>query len=252
MIQLVSDPLPSFALNAIYFIVVISCPPNFEAIAMQKATTNTVVRKEIRSTIKNVLNLTENIVVDKEAFTKLSAKLDIENSTEYFVQFQNAINEISETSYEACYGSKDKLALAEEIPILIDNFKKIVDSESSETRYIFGRLLCLRQKFQTNSTLVTKRELTYPEVLEMWFNELEVKQFHKLFNFTSDYLSLAFVVDNTGSMSQEIEAVKNLIKAIIKAERTSPFFYILGTFNDPGNNIQQCFIFYFIIYPFVL
>ena len=237
-----------FFIAFIYSIVVISCPPNFETIAMQKATTNTVVRKEIRSTIKNILNLTENVVVDEEAFTKLSSRLDIENSTEYFVQFQNAVNEISETSYEACYGSKDKLALAEEIPILIDNFDKIVDSESSETRYIFGRLLCLHQKFQTNTTLVTKREINYDELLEMWFNELKVKQFHKLFNFTSDYLSLAFVVDNTGSMSQEIAAVKSLIKTIIKAERTSPFFYILGTFNDPGNNIQHCFILFIHLY----
>ena len=35
-------------------------------------------------------------------------------------------------------------------------------------------------------------------------------------------------------MGDEIDAVKELIKAIVKAERDSPIFYILGTFNDPG------------------
>ena len=226
-------------MNFNYFIAVISCPPNFKVVAVQKATTNTVVRKEIRSTIKDVLNLTENVVIDKEAFTKLTTKIEVENSTEYFVQFQNAINEISIASYEACYGSKNTLVLAEETPVLINNFEK---ADSSETRHIFGRLLCLKYKFLTNSTfkLVAKRQTdTDITKIEMWFNDLEVDQFYKLFNFTTDFPTLAFVVDNTGSMSEEIDAVKDLITAIIKAERSSPFLYILGTFNDPGNDISS-------------
>ena len=46
--------------------------------------------------------------------------------------------------------------------------------------------------------------------------------------------TLAFVVDDTGSMGGEISAVKDLIKAIIKAEKSSVYYYILGTINDPG------------------
>ena len=210
---------------------------------MQKATTNTVVRKEIRSTIKNVLNLTENVAVDKEAFTKLTANIEVENTTEYFVQFQNAVNEISEASYEACYGPKNKFALAEETPVLINNFEKAVHNDSSKTRQIFGRLLCLKQRFQTNNTLVTKREIPYGKILQMWYNALPVKQFHKLFNFTTEYPTLAFVVDNTGSMIDEIKAVKDLIKAFIKAERNNTLKYILGTFNDPGNDIKKCLLY---------
>ena len=203
---------------------------------MQKATTNTVVRREIRSTIKDILNLTENVAMDKEAFTKLTAKIEVENSTEYFVQFQNAVNEISIASYEACYGPKNKSALAEETPVLINNFET---ADSSEARHIFGRLLCLKHKFLTNNTskLVTKRQ-TDTNLVEMWFDDLKPDQFYKLFNFTTELPTLAFVVDNTGSMTDEIKAVKDLVTTIIKAERSSPFFYILGTFNDPGNNIK--------------
>ena len=225
-------------MNFNYVIAVISCPPNFEVIAMQKETTNTVVRKEIRSTIKDVLNLTENVAMDKVAFTELTANIEVENTTEHFVQFQNAINEISIASYEACYGPKNKFALAEETPVLINNFEK---ADSSETRHIFGRLLCLKHKFLTNNTfkLVAKRHSdNHANAIEMWFDDLDPPQFYKLFNFTTDFPTLAFVVDNTGSMLDEIEAVKDLITAIIKAERSSPFLYILGTFNDPGNNIK--------------
>jgi len=45
-------------------------------------------------------------------------------------------------------------------------------------------------------------------------------------------------VDDTGSMKDEINAVKELIKAFIIAEKYLPFYYILGTFNDPGNEIN--------------
>ena len=72
----------------------------------------------------------------------------------------------------------------------------------------------------------------------MWFNELSVPYFSILFNFheleITELSALAFVVDDTGSMGDEINAVKDLITAIVKAERDNPVFYILGTFNDPG------------------
>ena len=210
---------------------------------MQKSNSNKVVRKEVRSTIKNALDLTENVTTDQEAFTKITETLKITNNTENFVQFQNAVNEISDASYEACYGSEGNLVLLEETPVLIDKFEKVVhDKKSTEARRIFGRLLCLKQKFQTNNTLVVKRQITDSTdptliALNEWFEELNVPDFPILFFDEvgdDDIPTLAFVVDDTGSMRDEIDAVQKLIKAIIKAEKTSPFFYILGTFNDPG------------------
>ena len=212
---------------------------------MQKATTNTVVRKEIRSTIKDVLNLTENVAIDKEAFTKLTAKIEVENSTEYFVQFQNAVNEISVASYEACYGPKNTLALAEEIPVLISNFEKTVHNDPSEIRHIFGKVLCLKHKFLAKNAFksIVKRQedtnITIEMEIKEFFDKLKLDQFYRLFNFSAELPTLAFVVDTTGSMIEEINAVKDLIKAIIGTERRSPQWYILNTFNDPGNGIKQ-------------
>ena len=193
----------------------------------------------MRSTIKNVLDIAENVTTDEDAFTKITATLKVKNTTENLVQFQNAINEISEATYEACHGSNSSLVLPEDTPVLIKQFKNAVnDSKSTEARRIFGRLLCLRQKFQAINTSIVKRQADDIEaVLNDWFEELSVEDFPILFfdEVDEDAIpTLAFVVDDTGSMGGEISAVKDLIKAIIKAEKYSPYFYILGTFNDPG------------------
>ena len=228
---------------------VISCPATFEVIAMQKSNSNKVVRKEVRSTIKNVLNIAENVTTDEDAFTKIASTLKVENTTENLVQFQNAINEISEASYEACHGSNSSLVLPEDTPVLIKQFEKAVnDSKSTEARHIFGRLLCLREKFQTNNTLAVKRQTDddYEVALNSWFEGLSPStDFPVLFfdEVDEDAIpTLAFVVDDTGSMGNEIEAVKTLIKAIIAAEKFSPYYYILGTFNDPGNGSYVSYI----------
>ena len=234
---------------------------------MQKSISNHIVRKEVRSAIKNALNVVENVTTDEDAFTTIATSVKIENTTENFVQFQNAINEISEASYEACYGSNSSLVVPAETPVLINKFKEAVtDSKSNDARHIFGRLLCLRQKFQTDHTLVVKRQADddddsgdggideYEIMLDMWFEDLSVEDIPILFfdDVEEDAIpTLAFVVDDTGSMSGEINAVKYLIKAIIKAEKTSPFYYILGTFNDPGNRIYNYYVHYLVIFSYV-
>ena len=225
-----------------YFIVVISCPANFEAIAMQKSNSNNIVRKEVRSTIKNALDIAENVTTDEDGFTRITATIKVENTTENLVQFQNAINEISEATYEACHGSNSSLVLPKDTPVLINQFEKAVnDRKSTEARRVFGRLLCLRQKFQAINTSVVKRQTNdddeFETILGEWFEDLSVEDFPILFfdEVDEDTIpTLAFVVDDTGSMGDEINAVKNLIKAIIKAEKSSAYYYILGTFNDSG------------------
>lgn len=49
---------------------------------------------------------------------------------------------------------------------------------------------------------------------------------------------MVFVVDDTGSMSAEIEATRQQINKIVNhaiIEGRSPAYYVLSTFNDPGN-----------------
>lgn len=46
-------------------------------------------------------------------------------------------------------------------------------------------------------------------------------------------VSLMFVIDDTGSMGQEIQATKNIAIDIINYQRQAPVEYILSPFNDP-------------------
>ena len=223
---------------------------------MQKSISNHIVRKEVRSAIKNALNVVENITTDEDAFTTIATLVKIENTTENFVQFQNAINKISEASYEACYGLNHSLVVPAETPVLINKFREaMTESKSNEARHIFGRLLCLRQKFQ-------KQEVDdddggsgeYEMMLDMWFEDLSVEDILILFFDDVEEVAiptLAFVVDDSGSMKKEIKAVKYLIKAIIEAEKISSFYYILVTFNDPGNRIYNYYVHYLVIFSYV-
>ena len=52
-------------------------------------------------------------------------------------------------------------------------------------------------------------------------------------------VSLMFVVDDTGSMSEEIEVVKKIALAVINYPREEPVEYILSPFNDPMSGIDN-------------
>ena len=47
-------------------------------------------------------------------------------------------------------------------------------------------------------------------------------------------VTLIFVIDTTGSMSDEIAAAKEIVKAIAAHPRDSPVDFILSPFNDPS------------------
>ena len=69
------------------------------------------------------------------------------------------INKISEVTYEVFHGSNTSLVLPKDTLVLIKQFEKAVnDSKSTEARCIFGRLLCLRPKFQDTNTLIVKQQ----------------------------------------------------------------------------------------------
>ena len=46
--------------------------------------------------------------------------------------------------------------------------------------------------------------------------------------------SLCFVIDQSGSMSNDIAAAKEQAKKIVQTTTTQPFNYVLVQFNDPG------------------
>ena len=76
-------------------------------------------------------------------------------------------------------------------------------------------------------------------MLEAFFNSLDGERLATIFVYLTFDLNdpvptLAFVVDDTGSMGTEISSVQSLICSFIATERSEPLAYILTTFNDPG------------------
>ena len=49
-------------------------------------------------------------------------------------------------------------------------------------------------------------------------------------------VTLMFAIDDTGSMSGEIQAAKDIAITIVNQKRDEKVDYILSPFNDPGNN----------------
>ena len=78
-----------------------------------------------------------------------------------------------------------------------------------------------------------KKPNTYKNVLKQLRKVLDEDELDTLLGVTGD-VSLIFVMDTTGSMSDEIEAAKNISKAIAAYPRESSVNYILSPFSDPS------------------
>ena len=93
------------------------------------------------------------------------------------------------------------------------------------------------------------------EELEAFFDSLDGDRVVIIFGiplFSAAPPTLAFVVDDTGSMSAEISSVQRLIHSFIKTERSEPLAYILTIFNDPWyiltfsvSSIVRCYTIFF-------
>lgn len=78
---------------------------------------------------------------------------------------------------------------------------------------------------------------------------LKSSVFEEVFALTKWFpKSLSYVIDVSGSMSDDIASVKEASKRIILNSLNGPADYVLATFNDPGNVkffyfFKFCFIF---------
>ena len=64
--------------------------------------------------------------------------------------------------------------------------------------------------------------------------DIGVSNFSNLLSMQGQ-VTLMFAIDDTGSMSEDIDAAKKIATHIIHKKRTESVDYILSPFNDPGN-----------------
>ena len=174
----------------------------------------------------------------------------VESDTGY-TQFKEAVTEITEARQEACDGPPDERPTREDVPGLAQRFARLPLSEANELRKIFGKMLCittsaesLARKKRDDHCTCPDRGFDDPSLTECQFfdcldDDIEERYGERLeavFNFdVEDFQCLGFVVDTTGSMGQEIAAVRDLILSFISSEQDEPACYVITPFNDYGS-----------------
>ena len=183
-------------------------------------------------------NSSSSEVTDEAVYRSVLNATKIPPSPKTSASFYEAVSEVSKAFYKACYGSSSGTISLDDFPDLAAKYKKaFAGKDTRKLREIFGYLTCLKVKSSAIRDSRHKRT-TYSTINE-FFDCLDGSDLGIIFlNTGSADFSVAFVIDDTGSMGGEIEAVKCLVRSFLKSERGGPAKYILGTFNDPGEGMM--------------
>ena len=217
---------------------------SFARVAVAYQESATIVADEVLNRTLAVLGdpSTPKESKTKAAYEKTLKVLGHQDTPENEASFHEAITVITTGFYDACYGPGN--VSLRDFPHLKQMFETAFrDEASSELQSVFGAIMCLKSK----STSASRRKRQQPSSpcgqsndINFFYNciSADAVLLSRIFVFNvGGEFSLAFVIDDSGSMGDEIERVKCLVKGFVKAERNSPTRYILGTFNYPSKSV---------------
>ena len=228
------------------------CPS--EDMVEERMEATEIVRESIAIIFSSILNTSSinsteenSSLTNIEVYERVTTSLNATVSPSGFVRFEEAVSEIAAATYSACSGPEESRVQPDDIPRLAETFFNFTNAGNiSQAREVYGKLLCLQRMLSEESHARKRRQggsefKTDIDLIKEFFDMLEghPEIFSSLFGLTDNQFfglptTLAFVVDDTGSMSGEIRAVQQLIFSFLSVERTNPIAYILTTFNDPG------------------
>jgi hypothetical protein len=169
-------------------------------------------------------------------------------------QFLEATNEISVAKEEACRNASGITSMPLQlIQEFIDSYKK-KDQSSHLVRSAYGKLLCLNSTINSDESSRKRRASNDgvcecpPDGLDSNFTFCDFCDFYACFTgnvikdiffgsrFDVDFQCLAFVIDTTSSMIEEINTAKDIILNFVQSEQDigDDGCYILVEFNDVG------------------
>ena len=173
-------------------------------------------------------------------------------------QFLEATNEISLAKEEACRNvSKITSMSLQLIQEFIDAYK-MKDQSSHPIRSAYGKLLCLNSTINSGESRRKRRDSggdeckCPPDGLDSDFTFCDFCDFYACLKggviediffgsqFLVEYQCLAFVIDTTGSMTEEISIAKDVILNFVQSEQDIGLdgCYMLVEFNDVGPDDQ--------------
>ena len=204
------------------------------------------VQASLRRVFSNVLKNTtiaDDSLSTLEVYEYTAAGVGTFATYSGFVRFQEAMHEVTTAKFDADSRINETNITTHYINKL---FNVLNGSESfSSAREAYGELICI-DNFLSCTRSSTDRDkskdkenCTLKDSINDFFCTLNGIRMAAIFGMLDhDPGSLAFVVDNTGSMHDEINTAKMIVNSFIKSERQEPHEYILTTFNDPGIQSQ--------------
>ena len=192
-----------------------------------------------------------------EFYEAISEDLNIKVTEDGFFSFSEALNEITEAKDTACADEE----ISYDVSILVGDYARLrmnVSKNAGRMREVFGGMLCINERESGDGGVRIRRQACpAPEdcvcpdggfdaviCVCQFFRCLEPDNDLKpILGLPTELLSglpcLGMVVDTTGSMTDEIEAAKQLIRNFLSSEEEEAGCYVLIPYNDfaPGGEI---------------
>ena len=165
-------------------------------------------------------------------------------------KFTEAITEISSGYAMACFSPLEVRPTVDDIPKLMKEFAAAYDQENSlEVRHICGQMLCFHDRLSTTEGQGRERRSTRSKNCSCpldgisesivrtceFFDCLdEGDKLKPIFLNFNPLRSLAFIIDTTGSMKDEISLATQVVRDFIGSQENN-ISYLLVPFNDNGS-----------------
>lgn len=160
-----------------------------------------------------------------DIYRHLLMNLSLDDTPDKDQAFGKAFSQIIAAKTRACTEYQGQYVTSMNITQVTTELRSALDSGSNlnSVRVIFGKALCLLSLVEAGSV---SRLIT----------GLSGEDRGKIFGLVLRPYSLGFVVDDTGSMSEEIRRVQQIIREFVNGNVGAPTHYILTTFNDPSKS----------------
>ena len=191
---------------------------------------------------------------EADLYSSLTSNLNVSQSIDTFDNFTKALEQITDSYFKACFGPDDERPTISDTPAIKKELLSLLRSYSDiETiRTDWGKLTCLGN-FETGSQSEADFPCELAPDIETFYKCLDPENISCIFHLNSECHfdsgeettakrrhCLGFAVDTTGSMSNEINATKQVVLSFLQSEEDiSTLCYVLIPFNDYGFPIQN-------------
>ena len=237
------------------------------------AATREKEQQKVLKSVQEILSLNDTTggeISLTTVYNSLAEEFGVNTSDSGYSDFVKAMSKITEAKQEACSG--DVRPGVDDVPRLVQEFRAAFNATKRDLlrlRTIFGKLLCIKDEIERLGSRERKRRLAtvspvpcdertpeectcppggvYGDCIVCpceFFRCLDPEDVLKpILGFVAERLlqCLAFVVDTTASMSDEIAAAQAVIRSFIRSEEELNVVgcYILMPFNDVNDTIED-------------